>query len=267
MKRVLLVISIAIIAICGSALFSRQNGLRREVTDLALTVNELSDKLELIKNQRARFSSTISTPAIATEDEAIIRQQSLDSSAEGDDPFTGSNTAAVTVMLFNDYECPRCNAYGRILRESLAQDFTPDEVKLIYRDLPLDQHRWSKRAAAVANCIGEQGRYWDGFDQITKLAELSDSSLSTIPALVGGLNDDALRACVSSGRYDAEIEADAADARTLGAKGAPGTFVAVRSPNGGYTGDFIRGAQPYELIREEVLIALEKSGTNSTDKK
>lgn len=267
MKRFFLFTSFAALLICGSVLLSRQNGLHRQVADLSISVQELSDKLELIKNQRARFSAAASNPTATSENEAIIRQQSLDSSAEGDDPFTGSNTAAVTVMLFNDYECQRCNAYGRILREALTQDFTPDEVKLIYRDLPLDQHRWSKRAAAVANCIGEQGRYWDGFDQITKLAELSDSSLSTIPALVGGLNDDALRACVSSGRYDAEIEADAADARALGAKGAPGTFVAMRSPNGGYTGDFIRGAQPYELIREEVLIALEKSGVNSTDKK
>jgi protein-disulfide isomerase len=170
-------------------------------------------------------------------------------------------------MLFNDYECQRCNAYSRILRESLKQDFSPEEVKLIYRDLPLDQHRWSKRAATVANCIGEQGRYWDAFEQLTKLPELNDSSLSSVPVLVGGLNEEALRACVSSERYDNEIEADATDARRLGAKGAPGTFVAIRESSGGYLGDFIRGAQPYELIREEVLVALEKSGTWSADSK
>ena len=256
----------AAIIIFGYLVLARQTKLGEDLAALSLTVKNISAEQDKAKAQRARLIAPTPVAPVAIENEAVIKDQVLVSTAEIDDPFLGSKNAPVVVMVFNDYECQRCNTYSRILYESIYQDFSKDEVKFIYRDLPLDQHHWAKQAATMANCIGEQGKYWDAFDQLTKLSELTEKSLLSVPALVTGLNEGALKSCISSARYDNELLADATDAHQLGARGAPGTFVALRIGPESFQGDFIRGAQPYELIREEILRSLQKSEAISADK-
>ncbi|MBI2636880.1 MAG: thioredoxin domain-containing protein, partial [Parcubacteria group bacterium] len=76
--------------------------------------------------------------------------------ATQDDPSLGPPDAAVTIVEFGDFECPFCLKAFPIIR-SLAQAFK-DDVRLVYRDFPLDSIHPTARVAALAGyCAHAQG--------------------------------------------------------------------------------------------------------------
>jgi protein-disulfide isomerase/uncharacterized membrane protein len=73
----------------------------------------------------------------------------------------GPVDAAVTVITFADFLCPACRAaLGSLL---LYQKAHPNDVRVVYRHLPLWQirgHETSKAAAALSEMAGERGEFW-----------------------------------------------------------------------------------------------------------
>ena len=73
-------------------------------------------------------------------------------------PTLGNPMAPVSVVVFDDFECPYCAKAVPLLKEAL-QTF-PDQVKLVFKNFPLSMHKHA-RAAAVAGLAAErQGKFW-----------------------------------------------------------------------------------------------------------
>jgi protein-disulfide isomerase len=73
-------------------------------------------------------------------------------------PVTGPGKAQVTVVEFSDFQCPYCvAAYPQI--EALLQAF-PQQVKLIFKQYPLEIHSEAYVAAAAALAAHKQGKFW-----------------------------------------------------------------------------------------------------------
>jgi protein-disulfide isomerase len=83
-------------------------------------------------------------------------------------PIRGNPAAKVTVINFDDLECPYCAKMHQSLFPA-TQDRYKDKVRFIYKDFPLaDMHPWAMHAAVDANCLASQNAdvYWTYVDYL-----------------------------------------------------------------------------------------------------
>jgi predicted DsbA family dithiol-disulfide isomerase len=74
-------------------------------------------------------------------------------------PSKGSETAAVTLIEFADFECPHCGLMAPRL-DALAQAH-PSDVRMVYKFMPLVGHPHADPAARAAIAAGDQGKFWE----------------------------------------------------------------------------------------------------------
>jgi protein-disulfide isomerase len=163
-------------------------------------------------------------------------------------PMKGARNAAVTIVKFEDFECPFCKKAQPILTEILSR--YEGRVRIVHKDLPLESiHPKARQAAEAARCAGDEGKYWEYHDRLyvvspdIAIAELK----STAKEL--GLNQESFDKCLSAGKYKAVIQKDLNDGAGLGLSGTPAFFINGRE---------ITGAQPLEvftaIIDEELTL-------------
>lgn len=75
--------------------------------------------------------------------------------------MTGSQTAAVTLEEFADFQCGSCAAANPILSE--IKSLYGSRIKFVFRNYPLSipAHDKAYEAAAAAEAAGMQGKFWD----------------------------------------------------------------------------------------------------------
>jgi protein-disulfide isomerase/uncharacterized membrane protein len=118
-------------------------------------------------------------------------------------PWIGAANPVVTITEFFDYQCSHCRLAFRGLHELLT--LNPDRLRLVVRHFPLDQscnrsirrqvYDHSCSCAKLANCAGEQQRFWEAHEY---LFDHSDDVVEpTTFASVLKLNPKALKTCLS----------------------------------------------------------------------
>jgi protein-disulfide isomerase len=165
------------------------------------------------------------------EDEGAFR---IDVSVD-DDPALGPSDAPITIVEFSDYRCPYCARFHQETFQALLDTY-PDQIRFVYRDLPVVG---GYRAALAANCAAEQVDYWAYHDLLFSGAhDLDDAGFEAYAAQLD-LDSDEFRACLEDGRYASEVEGDSLYARDLGITGTPTFFI---------NGLPLVGAQPLEVF-------------------
>ena len=165
---------------------------------------------------------------------------------EGGNPSFGPADAPVTIIEFSDYQCPYCKRWHDEVFKLLLVKY-PDQVRFVYRDLPLGSHNQAAKAAEAANCANEQNVFWEYHDKIFSYA--ADMGRNTFLNYASELNLDMpiFIECLDSSRYADEVAADLIYAQSLGIGSTPTFFV---------NGLFVQGALPYEnfksLIEQEL---------------
>ncbi len=201
-----------------------------------------------VQSLRAKASVVINLPPPRLRIHASI----------ADAPFKGGANAAVTIIEFSDFHCQFCIRVQPTLAQVVAK--YGDQVKLVYRDLPLDQlHPQARRAAEAARCAMDQGKFWPFHDQLYQGgADASIERFKSIAQTVG-LDADAFESCLSGGKHKAEVQQSIDEATKLGLSGTPAFLI---------NGRFLSGAQPLEafvaLIEEELALARSGSGLAKT---
>ena len=79
-----------------------------------------------------------------------------------DRPVRGNPDAKVTVVSFDDLECPYCARMHQSLFPATLNRYK-DQVRFVYKDFPLTEiHPWAMHASVDANCLAAQsgGVYW-----------------------------------------------------------------------------------------------------------
>lgn len=178
-------------------------------------------------------------------------------------PVLGSPDAPVTLVEFADYECPFCiRHFAQTMPMIEANYIRTGKVRYVFRDMPIDSlHPGSIRAHEAARCAIEQGRYWELHTRLFSAPGSHTDAALESRAAEAGLNVEALRACLASGRTEAAVRQSVAAAGQLGASGTPTFFVGVKEGNA----DQIRvlqgmaGALPYSEF-EKALDTAGKQG-------
>ena len=138
-------------------------------------------------------------------------------------PALGPPKARLTIVEFSDFECPFCRHLQPVLRRVLER--WPQEVRLIYKHLPLERHRNAFGASKAAVCADRQGVFWEFHDALYR--EDQDLSPQGVASIAESLDMEleAFEACLRDEGASAVVQADLALARRAGVSGTPTLFV------------------------------------------
>jgi protein-disulfide isomerase len=161
-------------------------------------------------------------------------------------PSIGPDDAPITIVEFSDFQCPYCEAWYQQVYPQLMAAY-PNQIRFVYRDLPLPMHPESVPAAEAADCAGEQGAFWKFHDALfSGQYSLGRAGYEQYAADLG-LDTAAFTACLDDHRYQARIQANASDAAQLGLNGTPSFVI---------NGRIVVGALPFSsfqsIIDEEL---------------
>jgi len=130
--------------------------------------------------------------------------------------------------------------------------------KLLYvaRNFPLESiHSLSEKAAEAAECMGDQGKYWQAHDSFFKRQQALDAKELPGHALVLGADVGQFKRCLDSGKYTKKILNDVADGAALEVRGTPTFFFGhVDSTNTKRIQvlELMSGAQPLEAFKNVI---------------
>jgi protein-disulfide isomerase len=176
----------------------------------------------------------------------------------------GPVNAPVLIVGFDDLECPYCAKMHNQLFPALLERYK-DQVRIVYRDFPLDQHPWAMRAAIDTNCLGAHSAtgYWNLVDYIHRHAgELggdekslakANENLDTFTRDEGkrqNVDMSVLNACIAK-QDDTAIKASIKVGTDLGVDSTPALFI---------NGERLEGAVPIEYVYRMIDGALIASG-------
>jgi len=110
-----------------------------------------------------------------------------------------------------------------LLEQVLAK--YPDQVKLVYKNFPLRNHKYARMAAAAALAANSQGRFWEFQARLFKnFSKLNDKKIQEITRELN-LNQDKLQKDMKDPKISAKISQDIQDGKKAGVRGAPTVFV------------------------------------------
>ncbi len=139
------------------------------------------------------------------------------------DPVRGSANAAVTIIEVGDFACPFCEASQPALAAVLAK--YRDQIRHVWKDLPIPDHPEALPAAVAARCAQEQGKFWEMHDKLFAAnSKLSDAYYRTAATELG-LDADAFASCLTSDRARALVEQSFNDVAAAGVDGTPYFFI------------------------------------------
>jgi protein-disulfide isomerase len=179
-------------------------------------------------------------------------------------PTRGNKDAKVTVVNYDDFECPFCSRMHQTLFPGIFKEYG-DRVLFIYKDYPLEEiHPWAVHAAVNANCLGAQNNdaYWDYADYLhgnqqaigrEKGRDGQNAELDKLAALQAqkqNLDVAKLQACVKA-QDEKAVRASMREAETVGVDATPTMFV---------NGQKLDGAVPPDGVRLALDQALKDAG-------
>jgi len=139
------------------------------------------------------------------------------------DPYVGKSNAGISIVVFTDFQCEFCKAEVETLKSVLAT--YQDKVRLVYKDFPLPTHQYARRAAEIARCGQDQGKFWQMYDALfNHQADLGTVSYETL-AQESQADAAALASCMEKGDGSARIDASIAEARRLTITEVPTLYV------------------------------------------
>jgi len=184
-------------------------------------------------------------------------------------PIRGNKDAKVTIVNYDDFECPYCSKLHQTLFPELLKEYG-DRVRIIYKDYPLVEiHPWAVHAAVDANCLVAQNNdaYWDFADYVHAhqheisaqqkdakgggFAELDKITLNQGQA--HNLDLTKLQSCVKA-QDNSAVKASMKEAGDLGVQATPTFFV---------NGEKFDGALPPEDMRALLDRALTDAGVQA----
>ena len=211
---------------------------------------------------------------ISKDDKTLIEWEKFDISKDLMDtintegrPERGNKDAKVTIVNYDDFECPYCSRMHQTLFPDLMKSYG-SQVKIIYKDYPLVEiHPWAMHAAVDANCLAVQNgdAYWEFADYIhANQKEINgekrdiDQEYGRIDQLTRDLgtkhNLDAgrLDACIKK-QDDSVVRASMKEGDKLGVGATPTMFV---------NGERIEGVVSEAALTSVIDRALKDAGEN-----
>lgn len=146
------------------------------------------------------------------------------------DPAKGPDNARVTIVEFSDFQCPYCS---QAVREAnnVVRAF-PKDVRLVFKQFPLDFHAQAEFAAEAALAAQAQGKFWEMHDKM--YAGFPDLRAGTIMRYAReiGLDVNRFTAELGAHKYRARVQSEEQQGENAGVGGTPTFFINGKKYNG-----------------------------------
>ena len=197
-----------------------------------------------------------------TEDPYAATMKKIDVAGR---PVRGNPDAKVTIINYDDFECPFCaRMHSTLMTEILPQ--YGDKIKIIYKDYPLSMHPWAKHAANNANCLAKESGpgYWEFADYVhanqraisgnQKDVQNAFNELDHITLDIGkknGADATRLQACIKA-QPDDVMKASVAEGDSIGVNATPTVFVNGERLEGAVDTEEVKAALNQRLLEAGV---------------
>lgn len=163
----------------------------------------------------------------------------------------GSDDAPIIVAEFSDFGCPHCRDYLPSMRQLIDTYAASGEAQFWYVPMTFVGEEKSELAYQAAYCAGEQGAFWQFHEEIFAIQERNGVEGFTLERFENvaydlGLDDQALRDCVTDQRSLAAFEPAQALAQAVGVLGVP---ILAYSLDGGDTWQIMNNRSRDEVGR------------------
>ena len=154
-------------------------------------------------------------------------------------PSRGAKDAPVTIVVYDDFECPYCRENHEELFGQIMKEYG-EKARVYYKDYPLYEiHPWAGHAAVDANCLAAQSNdaFWDFADYVHPHArEISGqdralpdqlAAVDKVATDIGqrrNLNASQLAACLKA-QDDSAVRASVKEGDSLGVNATPTMFI------------------------------------------
>ena len=135
----------------------------------------------------------------------------------------GPKDAGVTLVVFDDYQCPYCARLERFTHQLM--DIYPEDLNYAIKHFPLSSHPLANQGAAAALAAGNQGKFWEFHSRL--LENHDQLSEEKITEIATGLNLDMekFKQDRASEQVRKIIAEDVANGRQVGVTGTPSVFL------------------------------------------
>jgi protein-disulfide isomerase len=176
-------------------------------------------------------------------------------------PVRGNPDAKVTIVNYDDFECPFCSRMHSTLMSEILPQYG-DKVRIIYKDYPLSMHPWAHHAANDANCLAkESGKdYWEFADYVhanqhaisgpQRDVQQAFGELDRLTLDIGkknGADATRLQACVKA-QAEGAVKSSIAEGDSVGVSATPTMFINGQRMEGALDADQVRAALNQQLL-------------------
>lgn len=175
----------------------------------------------------------------------------------GEDRALGNKNAKVSVVLYEDFQCPFCDKLFKEVEKPIIDSYVKNgKVQIVYRDFAfLGQE--SIKAAEAARCAGDQGKFWEYHDYLfshqngENKGGFADANLKNFAGILG-LDQASFDQCLTSSKYAKAVNDSTSAGKTAGVQGTPKGFI-LRN---GKVVSTIDGAEPLTNVTPKIDAAL-----------
>lgn len=199
--------------------------------------------------QTSASSVVSSTTRSATQRRRSASRALMAGLARGSAAARGPENAAVTIAVFSDFQCPYCRNLALIINEVLANG--QDDVRVVFRHLPLSMHAWARQAAEAAACAQLQSAVAFGamhdrifMNQASISADNAREKLGEFAKGVAALDQAVFQQCMDNGISLGLILRDMQLAETYQVSGTPTIFI---------NGRRVQGIESAQKLRELIV--------------
>lgn len=163
----------------------------------------------------------------------------------------GRADAAVTIDLYEDFQCPACEVWGRTVFPSLAaSELASGRARIVFHDIAFLGPE-SVDAGGAAHAAAQQGRFWDMWATIYANQGRENSGAFSRERLIAmadrlGLDVARFAADMDSAAATASLDRSRADAARAGVTSTPTLIIDGRA--------FV-GVQPYADVAAAIAAA------------
>ncbi len=167
--------------------------------------------------------------------------------APKDSPVKGNPNAKIVIQEFSDFECPFCSRVNPTV-EQIMKEY-PNDVKIVWRNLPLPFHKNAPLAAEAAYEVYQQKgdkAFWEYHNKLFASQKapggIERANLEKFAQELG-VDMAKFNKALDDRTHKARVEADAKVGNTAGISGTPAFIV---------NGYYVSGAQPFGAFKKVI---------------
>ncbi len=216
-------------AVTASAAPATQDDLGKRIRAYLMANPEvLVEAMNELERKQDTQRDAVASKAIQQYESQLFR--------DADTPVAGNPSGDVTIVEFNDYQCPYCKRAFQAIKSVANAD---GNVKIIYKDLPILGEA-SRIAALAALASMQQGKHKPFHDALMEATgKLDRARILEIAASVG-IDVAQLEKDMENPKLREIIERNMAIANALGVRGTPAFVIGQQFVPGAVDADTLK---------------------------